>query len=185
MDETIICLSNPLDCQLEKIHAPFKEVSRETFGDLQCHLKRLRSMVYRTTDIELPNGDSEVTFYSLCYIKRNLGTRYFMMKSVFVVLPDEFLADNEEAKIIQWLTKNKASFFKQQRVSAQHVNQASKMPPANLRLALTEYERQEVEECSNIFLQMNDNKLNLILDIDSDTDLPNFSLGFDFLSDCN
>lgn len=174
MDETIIYLSKPLDHQLHQIHAPFEEVSQQTFHQLQTHYRGLRSLIYRSTDIELANGNSQVSFYSLCYIKKNMRTSFFVAKSLFVVPPYMFLGDHEEAKIVQWLTKDKASFFKQQRASVQ----PSKTP------VLTAEERQEVEECTKIFQQMNqlDEQDTADIDSDSDTELPNFSLEFDFLS---
>ena len=74
-----------------------------------------------------------------------MRTSFFVAKSLFVVPAYMFLGDHEEAKIVQWLTKDKASFFKQQRASVQ----PSKTP------VLTAEERQEVEECTKIFQQMN------------------------------
>ena len=49
---------------------------------------------------------------------------------------------------------------------------------------LTAEERQKVEECTKIFQQMNqlDEQDTADIDSDSDTELPNFSLEFDFLS---
>ena len=101
MDETIIYLSKPLDHQLHQIHAPFEEVSQQTFHQLQTHYRGLRSLIYRSTDIELANGNSQVSFYSLSYIKKNMRTSFFVAKSLFVVPPYMFLGDHEEAKIVQ------------------------------------------------------------------------------------
>ena len=56
-------------------------------------------MIYRTHDMECQNGNSEVTFHSLSYVKKTTGTLYFIATACVVVPPTEFLGDNEERQI--------------------------------------------------------------------------------------
>ena len=164
------------------MHVPFQEVSKEEFVRLKKNCERRRSLIYRTTDIELADGNSEVTFYSLSYIERSLRTRYFVSRSVFVVPPSNFLGDSEEERILQWLIKDKVSFFRQQ---SSHVRKLSRKPATTLE-PLTEYEKEEVEECSKLFEQLQDVET-MADDKDSVTELelPNFSLDLDFRSYCS
>ena len=54
----------------------FFEISKEQFEGYQRNAeKKLRSLIYRNTDIELANGNSEVTFYNLCYAKEKPQAR--------------------------------------------------------------------------------------------------------------
>ena len=174
MDKIIMNLSKPLYYQLEHEHAPFQEISKDTFLQVQTDYIKLRSLIYRTTDIELADGNSEVTFYSLAYLKRKGRTTYFASKAVFLVPPSQFLGDREEDMIIQWLKKDKALFFQEQRPTPD-----SREPSE--RPTLTPYEQSEIKECSRIFAQFEEDDPTWI-DIEDGIDLPNFSIGFDFLN---
>lgn len=182
METTTIHLSKPIHCQLDNAQATFKEVSKEKFFHLQSVCTRLTCLIYRTMDNELPNGDSEVTFYSLCYIKTYLKTTYFVSETLFVVPPWAFLGDNEERKIIHWLKKNRASFFRQRRST--HSTKEWKPLRSPRPGALTEVEEKEVEECTKIFLELEDD-YDAEMDMDMFDDFPNFSFGFDFLKPKN
>ena len=79
----------------------------------------------------------------------------------------------EEVKVIQWFSKDKGKFLRDQQAttnfSAQH---------------LTEEQKKEIEICSQIFEQLDDIDEELCLQINStkkDTELPTFDLGFNLL----
>lgn len=177
MDKAIIHLSNSLENQLQQKHAAFQEISKGKFRQLQADFERRQSLIYRTTDIELADGNSEVTFYSLVYLKKNFRTRYFASETSFVVPPSQFLGDREENEIIQWLRKDKAAFFKQQRSSGES---SASNRSLHLCRTLTPYEKQEVEECSRIFAQWDKDEV-FDEDMSDDVELPSFNVGLDFL----
>ncbi len=179
MESTNIHLSKPIDCQLENAQVKFNEVPKEKFFHVQNVSKRLSCLIYRTMDKELPNGDSEVTFYSLCYIKASPNTTYFVSEISFVVPPWRFLGDNEEREIINWLKKDRASFLKRRRST--HQTKEWKPLRRTRPDTLTEIEEREVEECTKLFLEL-ENENDAEMDLDTFDNFPNFSLGFDFLN---
>ena len=172
MDKAIINLSNSLENQFQQKHAAFQEISKGKFCQLQADFERRQSLIYRTTDIELADGSSEVTFYSLVYLKKNFRTRYFASETSFVVPPSQFLGDREENEIIQWLRKDKAAFFKEQRSSGES---SASNGSVHLCRTLTPSEKKEVEECSRSFAEVLDE------DMSDDVELPSFNVGLDFL----
>lgn len=183
MEKVTVDLSKPIDYQLRRIQAPFFEISKEQFQEYQRNAeKKLRSLIYRTADIELANGNSEVTFYNLCYTKEKPKTRYFLSVTTFTIPPWNFLGDEEEIKIIRCLSGDKGRFLRQCRRSMQNM-----VPSTTAATSLTAQEKREVQECMKIF--ENDliaHEMDTIEGEDSacDHELPNFSLNFDFLTNC-
>jgi len=180
MEQGTIHLHKPISHQLKKVHAPFAEVTKEKFneygGEQGNQLQKLRPLIYRTTDIELKNGDSRVTFYNLCYLKGLAGTKYYVSSEVTVVVPPwNFLGDKEETTIVQWLSRDKGKFLRQSRSSK---NQKLKMPPA-----LTEGDRREIQECMKIFEEQPEYEQFETVQVANNSEMPNFNLGFDFLSE--
>ena len=178
MDQSTIFLHKPIDHHLKKVHAPFQQVNKEKFnefGSKDSQLQKLRTLIYRTTDIELENGDSKVTFFNLCYIKAKAGTKYFVSELTFIVPPWNFLGDTQEATIVQWLSSNKGTFLRDCR--SRNI-QKQEMPPT-----LTEKEKIEVQECTKIFEQLPVCYQEETTQLEQECEMPNFSLGFDFLSE--
>ena len=177
MDQGTIFLHKPISHQLRKVHAPFQEVTKEKFnefGSKDSQLQKLRTLIYRTTDIELENGDSKVTFYSLCYVKAKAGTKYFVSELTFLVPPWNFLGDTEETTIVQWLSSDKGKFLRNYHLSKtkEHVMSST----------LTEKERSEIADCMKIFEQLPEYEDLDTMKQEKESEMPNFSLGFDFLS---
>ena len=178
MDKGSIFLHKPINQQLKKVHAPFQEVTKEKFnefGSKHSQLQQLRTLIYRTTDIELENGDSKVKFYNLCYLKANTGTKYFVSELTFVVPPWNFLGEKEEITIVQWLSSDKGKFLRNWRSSKtkQHV----------MRTSLTEKEKSEIEQCMKVFEQLPVDQQVETKEQNIECEMPNFKLGFDFLSE--
>ena len=169
----ILIVNDTLEANLQKIHAHFHQLPKEQFNTIQRSFSRVRSMIYRSSEVELCNGHSQVTYYSLCYKRKSSGTTYFVASAKFQVPPSEFLGEKEEFKVIQWFSKDKGKFLRDQQAttnfSAQH---------------LTEEQKKEIEICSQIFEQLDDIDEELCLQINStksDTELPTFDLGFNLL----
>ena len=169
----ILTVNDTLEENLQKNHAPFHQLPKEQFGTIQRTFTRVRSMIYRSTEVELSNGHSQVTYYSLCYKRKTSGTTYYVASAKFQVPPSEFLGEREECKVIQWFSRDKGKFLRNQQA------------PTNFSPHhLTEVQKQEIEICSQIFEQLDDIDEELCLQInstESDTELPTFDLGFDFL----
>lgn len=167
MDITTINLSKCLHDQFKHKHASFEEVSKEYFLQLQNDNIRRPSLIFRTEDIELPDGNSEVTFYSLVYVNGK-PTKYFVSRSVFVVPPSYFLGDKEDALIIQWLKSDKAVFLRQQRLTGKE-----EPSPKPFHMVLTPSETREVYECTRIFQQLDEvDRWDVLIDDDISTHIP-------------
>ena len=115
-------------------------------------------------------------FYNLAYVNRNLQTTYFTSETVFVVPPTMFLGDNEEIAIVKWLKTEKASFLKTQRFSRK-ASTTIHSPTSNW----TQEEEREIQYSTEVFKQLLNGEIHE-QDIEDDTELPNFSLGFDFMA---
>lgn len=89
-----------------------------------------------------------------------------------MVPPSQFLGDT-----IQWLRKDKAAFFKQQCSSSES---SASNRSLHLCRTLTPYERQEVEECSRMFAQLDKDEV-FDKDMSDDFELPSFNNRVDFL----
>lgn len=179
MDNKTITLSSTFLRNLQKTHSSFDEVSKQQFQEIQLQCQRLPSLIYRTTDIELSNGDSEVHFYNLAYVNRNFETSYFKSETVFVVPPTMFLGDKEEMTIVKWLKAEKAAFFTTQR--------SPRKPRTTIHTptrTLTQEEEREIQYTTEVFNQLLNGEI-YEEDIEDDTELPNFSLGFDFMALCS
>jgi len=179
MEQGTIFLHKPISLQLTKVHAPFAEVTKEKFNEFgrqqDNQLHKLRTLIYRTEDIELKNGDSKVTFYNLCYSKGVARTKYYVSEITVVVPPWNFLGDKEETAIVQWLSRDKGRFLRNSRLSK---NQTLTMPPT-----LTERDRREIQECMKIFEQQPEYEQFETIQLANNCEMPNFNLGFDFLSE--
>jgi len=174
MEATVILTVNDtLEANLQKIHAQFNQLPKEQLNAIQRPYTRVQSMIYRSSEIELCNGDSQVTYYSLCCKRKTNGTNYFVASAKFQVPPGEFLGE-EEVIVILWFSKDKGKFLRGQQPATNFTTQH-----------LTEEEKKEIEICSQIFEQLDDIDEELCLQITSaksDTELPTFDLGFNFLS---
>lgn len=95
-----------------------------------------------------------------------------------MVPPTMFLGDKEEIAIVKWLKSEKASFLKSQRYYRK-ASSTMHTPTSNL----TQEEEREVQYTTEIFEQLLNGEIQE-QDIDDDTELPNFSLGFDFMALC-
>ena len=166
MDITTINLSKCLHDQFKHKHASFEEVSKEYFLQLQNDNIRRPSLIFRTEDIELPEGNSKVTVYSLVYVNGK-STKYFVSRSVFVVPPSYFLGDKEDALIIQWLKSDKAVFLRQQRLTAKE-----EPLPKPFHMVLTPSETREVYECTRIVQQLDDGMYSLMTTLTLTTKSP-------------
>ena len=110
----MLTVDDTLEANLQKVDAQFHQLPKEKFNDIQRSNTRVRSMIYRSTEIELCNGDSQVTYFSLCYKRKTSGTNYFVASAKFQVPPGEFLGEEEELKLIQWFCKDKGKFLRSQ-----------------------------------------------------------------------
>lgn len=106
-------LAQLLHTQLVKNKPTFQEVAKNEFQSIQQTCKHVRSMVYHTLDEECQYSTSKVTFHSLSYVKKRTGTFYYTAKVLVVVPPTEFLGDEEELQITDWLRKDKGNFLRQ------------------------------------------------------------------------
>lgn len=109
--KTVFTLGNNWYEQLKKNDACYEEISKEDFATIQRQYFQLRSMIYRTEETELPNGNSQLSFYSVCYVRKKTETKYFAKTVTFLVPPDDFLGDQQEAQVQRWLVRDKASFL--------------------------------------------------------------------------
>lgn len=147
------------------------DMSRKEFLSIQKRFIRLRSMVYKSEELELACRESEVMYHSLCYIRaNNKPTQYYAASTTFRVPPSEVLGDKEECQILQWFITHKGKFLREQ-------NTLSNLNGMNL----SDAELKEVEACSKVFEQQQDHDVELSAQI-NDVELPSFNLGFTFLS---
>lgn len=169
----IITVNDTLEATLEKKHAQFHQLPKEQFNAIQRSFTPIRSMVYRSSEIELSTGESQVTYYSLCYKKNSNGTQYYVASTKLLVPPSEFLGEKEELKVLQWLTKDKGKFLRGQ------------PPTSNFsKQQLTEDERKEIDTCLHIFEQLEEFDEELCRQINSTNNCieqPTFDFGFKFL----
>lgn len=70
----ILTLGKPLCPELMKTKSTFQEVAKTEFQAIQQTCKHVRSTVYRSSDEECQDGTSNVTFHSLSYVKKRIGT---------------------------------------------------------------------------------------------------------------
>lgn len=174
MEKTVILtINDTLEATLKKKHAQFHQLPKEQFNAIQQTFTPIRSMVYRTSEIELCTGESQVTYYSLCYKKNTNGTQYYVASAKLQVPPSEFLGEKEEPKVLQWFIKDKGNFL------------SGQPPTTNLsKQQLTEDERKEIDTCLHIFEQLEEFDEERCLQINSPNncnELPTFDLGFKFL----
>ena len=60
-------------------------------------------MVYKSEELKLTCGESQVTYHSLCYKRtKNKPTQYYVASTNFRVPPLGFLGVKEERQILQW-----------------------------------------------------------------------------------
>ena len=161
-----------LEATLKNSHASFIQISRKDFLSIQQRFIRMRSMVYKSEELELTCGESQVTFYSLCYIiTKKKPTQYYAASTTFRVPPSEFMGDKEERQSLQWFIIHKGEFLKEQYMLS------------NLqRKHLSDAELKEVEACSDVFKQQQDHDEELSAQI-NDAELSSFSLRFNILLD--
>ena len=112
----------------------------------------MRSMVYKSQELELACGESEVTYYSLCYIgAKNKPMQYYATCTTFRVPPSEYLGGKEECQILQWFIIHKGKFLREQ-------NRLWKLQGVNL----SDAELKEVGACSvEVFGQQQDHDVEL------------------------
>lgn len=96
-----------------------------------------------------------------------------------MVPPTMFLGDKEEMTIVKWLKAEKAAFFTTQR--------SPRKPRTTIHTptrTLTQEEEREIQYTTEVFNQLLNGEI-YEEDIEDDTELPNFSLGFDFMALCS
>ena len=109
-----IDLKYPIEQQLQECTAICDAITKRQFNDIQRNgsLWRVAMLIYRTQDMELANGTSEVSFYSLCYCTNGFQKSYFLQTITISVPPTHFLKDYETAQIVQWLRARKGQFLR-------------------------------------------------------------------------
>ena len=145
-NELVPSVDKGLEATLKNSHASFIQMSRKDFLSIQQRFIRTGSMVYKSEELELTCGESQVSYHSLCYIRtKNKPTQYYSASKTFRVPPSEFLGDKEERQILQWFITRKGEFLKEQYALS------------NLqRKHLFDAELKEVEACSDVFKQQQD-----------------------------
>lgn len=167
----VLSVDSVLEATLKNSNASFIKISRKEFLSIQKRFIRMRSMVYKSEELELACGESEVMYHSLCYIRaNNKPTQYYAASTTFRVPPSEVLGDKEKCQILQWFITHKGKFLREQSTLS------------NLNgMNLSDAELKEVEACSKVFEQQQDHDVELSAQI-NDVELPSFNLGFTFLS---
>jgi len=139
---------------LKNIHASFIQISRKEFLSSQRFI-RMRSMVYKSEELELTCRESQVKCHSLCYIRtKNKPKLYYAAITTFRIPPSEL-----ESQILHWFSTHKGQSPKEQ-------NTLSNLHRKNLFDA----KLKEEEACSEDFKQQV-----------HDFELSSFSLGFNSL----
>ena len=71
--------------------------------------------MYKSQELELACGESEVTYYSLCNIRaKNKPTQYYAACTTFRVPLSEFLGDKEKRQILQRFISLNGKFLREQ-----------------------------------------------------------------------
>ena len=89
--------------------------------------------------------------------------------------PWNFLGEKEETTIGQWLSSDKAKFFQN--------CCSSKTKEHGIPTTLTEKEKGKIEQCIKVFEQVPVHEQEETTEQDIKCEMPNFKLGFDFLSE--
>lgn len=166
-------LAQQLRTQLVKNKPTFQEVAKNEFQSIQQTCKHVKSMVYHTLDEECQYSTSKVTFHSLSYVKKRTGTFYYTARVLVVVSPTEFLGDEEEVQITDWLRKDKGNFLRQKyHPSMNHIPNK---------------ETKEIGQCMMMFQQQaatdEEEILNEIAGMEYEEEQPNFGLKLDLAFD--
>lgn len=139
-EQLILTVGESLDATLQSSHAPLMEITSRDFRQYQQRYKLLRSMIYKSEEEEVESSDSKVTYFSLCYIRRNnKPTRYYVSTTIFRVPPSEFLGEKEERDIIRWFVHQKGKFLIAHKPARKH---------------LTDADREDIEACAEVFKQL-------------------------------
>lgn len=143
-----------LEATLKNIDASFIQISRKEFLSSQRFI-RMRSMVYKSEELELTCRESQVKSHSLCYIRTNNKPKlYYAASTTFRIPPSEL-----EGQTLHWFSTHKGQSPKEQ-------NTLSNLHRKNLFDA----KLKEEEACSEDFKQQI-----------HDFELSSFSLGLNFL----
>ena len=82
-------ISKGLEATLKNIHASFIQISRKEFLSSQRFI-RMRSMVYKSEELELTCRESQVKCHSLCYVRtKNKPKLYYAASTTFRIPPSE------------------------------------------------------------------------------------------------
>lgn len=150
-DELVLSVDSVLETTLENNNALFIKISRKEFLSIEELFICMRGMVYKSEELELACGESEVRYRSLCYIRaKKKPKQYYVAITTFRIPPSEFFGDKEELKILQWFITHKSKFLREQ-------NRLSKLQGVNL----SDAELKEVEVCSEVFAQQEDHDVEL------------------------
>ena len=148
-NEPVLSVDSVLETTLKNNNASFIKMSRKEFLSIQEVFIRMRSMVYKSEELGLACGESEVTYNSLCYIKaKNKPTQYYAACTTFRIPTSEFLGDKEERHILP--ISHKGKFLREQ-------NRLSKLQGVNL----CDAELKEVDKCSEVYSQQQDHDVEL------------------------
>ena len=63
----VLSVDSVLEATLKNSNASFIKISRKEFLSIQKRFIRMRSMVYKSEELELACGESEVMYHSLLY----------------------------------------------------------------------------------------------------------------------
>ena len=130
MDTTLLRFTQDLNGQLQQRQLFYKELTKHQFAEIQARFLPQQSMIYRTYETEVPNGDSEVTFYNLCYLRRQ-QTKYFAANFTLHIPPYEFFGDFHEHQVQDWLIKDKGRFLNQKKRIQCHEINSCRLPQPN------------------------------------------------------
>ena len=109
-NELVPSVDKGSEATLKNSHASFIQISRKDFLSIQQHFIRMRSIVYKTEELELTCGESQVTYHSLCYIRtKNKPTLYYAASTTFLVPPSEFWEIKKNARFYTGLSPTKAN----------------------------------------------------------------------------
>ena len=112
-NELVLSVDKGLEATLKNSHASFIQMSRKDFLSIQQRFIRMQSMVYKSEELELTCGESQVTYHSLCYIRtKNKPTQCYAASTTFRVPPSEFLGVRKNARFYNGLSPIKANSLK-------------------------------------------------------------------------
>ena len=97
MDTTLLRFTQDLNGQLQQRQLFYKELTKHQFAERQARFFLQRSMIYRTYETKVPNGDSKVTFI-IFVISEDNKPNILQQILPFIFCPMNFLATSMSIK---------------------------------------------------------------------------------------